>query len=733
SPMQAQTDKTKRQLFALLLLLILVIAGGIRTFKLNWDEGTHLHPDERYLTMVASALEIPSSLGEYWDTANSTLNPENRGYQGYVYGTMPLFAARVVGGWLDRACGETPAPAATLSRWLLMGTGDPCGVGTYTGYNGIHLVGRLLSTSADLLTLLALALLARLLYGDRVALLSAALYACAVLPIQHAHFFVVDSFATVFVIWTLYLAVYAVESGKRWPLLLAGLTTGLALASKVSVWPIAGIVGLAGLLARSVARSGDRPQLETKAEKHYTFTLSLPVALTLALSGILAFIAFRAGQPYAFSGPGFFDFKLNPSWLDTMRYIRQLMSGAIDTPPGHQWANRAPIWFPWRNIVFWGLGLPLGLTAWIGWAVLGWKTIRRCSWVPLLPWLWITIFFLYQSTQWVKSMRYFLSIYPVLVLCAAWILVKAAEWAARREQKTLPHRCFCWLLKALPWLVLTGAALWTLAFLQVYAQPFTRVAASRWMFDHIPTAATVHTQEGLPIQVPLHPHTVLVAGGVPSTTPFTLQMTGELTQITLNKVQRSGSAGPRRLLMALAADPDALLVLAQSEVEITLEGDDPLVATASFAPLAVAAGERLYLQVTLLEGEPLLLDTSVIGNEHWDDNLPQRIDGKDPFGNWYRGLSSSHNSLMNLYDNDTLEKRAQLLAWLDEVDTIALSSNRLYGSIPRLPQRFPLTVAYYRALFDGNLGFELAAKFVSFPALGTCQFPDQEAPFDIPT
>jgi hypothetical protein len=350
--------------------------------------------------------------------------------------------------------------------------------------------------------------------GNLHRLLSAALYACAVLPIQHAHFFVVDSFATVFVIWTLYLAIYAVESNQRWPLLLAGLTTGLALASKVSVWPIAGIVALAGLLqvarsgdrrhaglsrgasrphfacsrpqleAGSVARSGDRPQLETKAEKHYTFALSLPVALTLALAGILAFIAFRAGQPYAFSGPGFFDFKLSASWLDTMRYIRQLMSGAIDTPPGHQWANRAPIWFPWQNIVFWGLGLPLGLTAWIGWAVLGWRMIHRRSWVRrswvrLLPWVWCTLFFLYQSTQWVKSMRYFLSIYPVLVLCAAWILVKAAEWAARREQKNLPQRCFSWLLKALPWLVLTGTALWSLAFLQVYAQPFTRVAASR--------------------------------------------------------------------------------------------------------------------------------------------------------------------------------------------------------------------------------------------------------------
>ena len=44
-----------------------------------------------------------------------------------------------------------------------------------------------------------------------------------------------------------------------------------------------------------------------------------------------------------------------------MTYIRTLMSGEDPGgPPGIQWADRTAFVFPWINIVFWGLGVPLG-------------------------------------------------------------------------------------------------------------------------------------------------------------------------------------------------------------------------------------------------------------------------------------------------------------------------------------------------------------------------------------
>ena len=44
---------------------IVVLAFGTRIYNLNWDEDTHLHPDERGLTMVATNVKLPSSISEY--------------------------------------------------------------------------------------------------------------------------------------------------------------------------------------------------------------------------------------------------------------------------------------------------------------------------------------------------------------------------------------------------------------------------------------------------------------------------------------------------------------------------------------------------------------------------------------------------------------------------------------------------------------------------------------------
>ncbi len=115
---------------------------------------------------------------------------------------------------------------------------------------------------------------------------------------------------------------------------------------------------------------------------------------------------------------------------------------------------------------------------------------------------------------------------------------------------------------------------------------------------------------------------------------------------------------------------------------------------------------------------------STIAQEHWDWSPPLKMDGYDP--------SEIYNEIeMQLYDKDKSSKLVQLYYWLDQADYVIIGSNRLYASIPRLPTRHPLTTEYYRALFAGELGFDLAADFTSFPALGPFQFPDQEIPFPL--
>ncbi len=120
---------------------------------------------------------------------------------------------------------------------------------------------------------------------------------------------------------------------------------------------------------------------------------------------------------------------------------------------------------------------------------------------------------------------------------------------------------------------------------------------------------------------------------------------------------------------------------------------------------------------------------SHIANEAWDDPLPVSIDGKAPWKPYgpFQGLSSSPTGLINNYDEDTPEKRQQLYQWLDEADYIVLSSARLYGSIPRLPTRYPMTTLYYQLLFQGKLGFQQVLKVTSFPTIFGIQFNDTGA------
>jgi len=104
---------------------------------------------------------------------------------------------------------------------------------------------------------------------------------------------------------------------------------------------------------------------------------------------------------------------------------------------------------------------------------------------------------------------------------------------------------------------------------------------------------------------------------------------------------------------------------------------------------------------------------SAIAVERWDDPLPvaMRLGGRDRKPQEY----ALHE--MPIYDEDNAYKLAGLLTALQENDYISLSSNRLYGSVARLPDRYPITSRYYQALFGERLGFKLVASASTYPSL----------------
>lgn len=392
---------------------ILVIAVIFRFTGINWDQNAHLHPDERFLTMVATNIKWPKSIAEYFDTSSSPANPHNKGFNFYVYGTYPIYLVKLVSQIFNK---DT--------------------------YDGITVIGRVLSGIADLVTLVFVFLIS----GN----LAAFLYAVMVLPIQQSHFFTVDPYATLFLIISLYVLL---KKRVGW---LLGITVGLAVSAKISSILILPIVLLALIKGHSLARA--RGGL---------------------MKFVLAFlITLRITYPYLFDGWG-----LNQLVLDNWKALKAFDGVNTSFPPALQWIG-VPVWKPTMDIILHGLGLPLGILALISLFV-------RPNFILVL---WVLLVLGYQSIQFAKAMRYLYPIYPALAVLTASTLAAFQNYLRRVSSH--------WSIGVLEYLFIGVLLLWPIAFVSIYTRPHTRIAASDWIYANVPkgnTLAWEHWDDPLPL------------------------------------------------------------------------------------------------------------------------------------------------------------------------------------------------------------------------------------------
>ena len=698
---------------ALLLIGILAFGAYFRLGGLNWSEGEPLHPDENFLSQVTAAIQPPKDLGEYFNSAVSPLNPYNKGFGLFVYGDLPIFITRYAADILDGACQANP-------QLCVMKNGN---VVLLASYNGVQLLGRALSAFFDLLTLVFMFFIGRRLYGVKVGLLAAALGAATVLQIQQAHFYTADSVATFFVVAAMFFIVRLGDTFSWLDTIAAGVASGLAVSSRINVAPIVGILAVALLV----------PILSRWRDPQRTATFESAIA-RLVVAAIITLITVRIFMPYAFDGLLRFDER----WTNNMTYIRTLMTGEDPGgPPGIQWGNRTAFIFPWINMVFWGLGVPLGLAAWFGWAWAAWQTFlapylknrqgKLSDWISgvaqsrhLLIWLWVAGYFAWQGSQYVKPLRYELPIFPFLTLFAAAGVMALIDWAFHVRRSTIWRAVSI----AVAAMVIVGAYGWAFAFTEIYRQPTTRLAASRWIYENIPAAVTLRvTQDGTaqPIQLPFPNTTMLGFDGQPIAATFDVKTASTLDAATINRlIDLAGDPDPETLRLSISTTPDGSNPIASSDLTAQVEqaGARGGSFTFKFDPVTLQPGSYFAL-LTSVSGAPLQAESSTIATEAWDEGVPVRVDGRD-------GFSIYHGVEIQRQWEDNAEKLNQLVAWLDQSDYVTMSSNRAYGSMSRLPRRYPLTSEYYRSMFTGELGFKLIGSFESYPTLGPLTFPDQE-------
>lgn len=428
--------------YRLLLIGILALGFFLRFIGLNWDQGLHLHPDERFLTMVGVAMKVPQTFAQYVDSAVSTMNPANIGFPFFVYGAFPVIANKII---------------------AVMSQSD--------NYLAFTIQGRMIAALLDTLNIIFVFLLtrrfsSRLKLDRKIPYLAAFFYAIAVLPIQLAHFFTVDPFLNTFLLASLYFA-----TDKK-TLILSAISFGLALSSKVNAFFF-----LPLLLFFLIA--------ENKKRWH----------ITLLLFGFITYIVTRFANPYYFQSANFANPTPSANYIASLKTLQSLQSATVGYPPGIQWIKKTPVLFSLLNISFVGLGIGYFILMVIGMTHIIRKSIgeemKKMTFSPFfLLLLWTLVLFFYQASQLVQSMRYFLPLYPYFAIFAG------VGTASLLKQKRI-SRFICYFLMIV-------AVLWPLAFLSIYLKNHTRTEASLWIYKNAENGSVIlseHWDDALPMPI----------------------------------------------------------------------------------------------------------------------------------------------------------------------------------------------------------------------------------------
>jgi YYY domain-containing protein len=852
-------NKKKRGGWLVLFGLILIIACGayFRFVGINWDDNYHLHPDERFLTMVETAIRPVESAREYFDTNNSALNPHNvvdvngnQTFPFFVYGTLPIFLVRYIGEFLNQ-----------------------------TSYSEIHIIGRYLSGIFDLGTIIFVFFIAKDLFqSNRNGLFAALFYACAALPIQISHFFIVDNFTTFFTMLAFLAAVrvmhlersrlYTAQYDLKWRIIfkewkgvgyfvIFSVALGFAAASKINAVVAAVLLPAAILLS-------DPINAFKLSDNRWKIRLR-----NLAFAGVLSLIVFRIFQPYAFSGPGFINFSLNPKWISNLKELTALSSGLSNYPPSLQWARRS-IFFPIKNMIIWGMGVPFGVLSIVGLFMMV-REVVKGKWKRYgLLVGWNLIYLLWQAINWNPTMRYFLLVYPALAITAGWIIDCVLIKISTRKIK--PYWLKNFLQLAFVLIILIYVTAWASAFVNIYRQPMTRIEASKWIYRNLEGAINLRIENdngefSQPIPYPkyyeLNPGKTLSFDFIPQIdisiyeiafdhivaetslledqhlafTIYTKDNNDILTEIEITDSFRvEGDARgqsyqfdlPNPVLLEEGKDYIFSLRSLQSETKMQfsgtisvvhqIEGKDVYKRVFEFAePMLVGEpyrntftpierGELLGIDLfrvrtcmneksevsftadvkesstgqilstgklfdqfseridfrgqrfSIVFEEPIILEPDVAyelsvsieekefsspvflyGSKtaketDWDDTLPLFMYGLNPFDN-YSGVYQSDLNFQ-MYWDDNADKLSRFISILDQADYIVFSSNRQWGSITQIPEKYPLSMLLYKeiigcnltdvqrcykkaepGIYSGNLGYELIETFQSEPEI----------------
>ncbi len=648
----------------LLLLALLLAALALRLYGIDWDDGHGFHPDERSFYMRAGDMlcVLTASTeqdGPYCSAAHlrSLLAGEHlEGMQPGLPNIRTALSAEdspLNPRWFP--LGSALIYALVLLRTLLEPFVD-------WGVMEMRFAGRALTALADVGSVWLLYIIGRRMYGRWTGILAAAFATVAVVHIQHAHYYRPEPFTVLTSLACLWAMLRFVDTRRARDGIILGFLVGLAMAPKVSVAPI-----LAPLALTFLWVAKDRAGRDWAGLKPWDIARVAPMAGFAALAALLAFFI---TTPYAFIDFG--------NFVGDIREQTGMAGEAGRFPFTWQYADTPAFVYQIRQTVVWGLGIPLGIVAWLAVPVTAWLAWRGgiAQRSDLLLLAWAVPAFVFLELFEVKFLRYVFPLLPFYILMAARMLVAFVIWARdRRQQNYDPVQG---LPDDAPFSEEWHATPPTVGDDLIFDEPL-------FGDDPFPDAPFSEEWHATP---PL-------AGASVSPAPLTAPPSAA-SPATLS---RPGVTG----LIDRWAMPAAIAVLAIV-----------VAATALYALAFIGIYGRPHPAVAASEwiNDNIPVGSSIVnGGSFWDEQIP------DLRGYRVWTFPAYHP------DRDP-NKIPDLADRTSRADYMVFYSNRAYGSVARLPGEFPRSSAFFRLLFAGDLGYQLERVFTSYPSLAGVSLRD---------
>ena len=351
-----------------LLLAVLLLGAFFRFYGLNWDQGYHLHPDERMIVMVVEKLSL------------SNLNPKF-----FAYGNFPLY----------------------LLKALSFGA----------GYADLPTIGRILSVLFDLGTIFLIFKVGKKVFSSQVALWASFFYSVCVLPIQLSHFYTVDVILNFFILLTLYRLILFYEKQSFRRAILVGVSFGAALATKVSATALVVSVGVTlvfDYILILLKKLRKVPSVQSTIVELIRPSLEYGLIMFLVTVSIFFIL-----QPYTL-----LDF--DTFWTQISQQHR-MTRDAFTFPYTLQYVGTTPYLYHIKNLWLWGMGIGLGTLSLVGLVLYLVNLFKRIKLKgeedieakEIILIAFFLSYFLVVGRFAVKFMRYLLPLYSLLVLYAA--------------------------------------------------------------------------------------------------------------------------------------------------------------------------------------------------------------------------------------------------------------------------------------------------------------------------